>query len=61
MTNMEKQLIADIEERYENHGKISIGRVRAIMYMANHEIWPDGSFSDDECGLWSDFRKMHNR
>lgn len=56
MTKVQKERNADIMKRFENHGKIEIGRVFVLADMARRNEYPDGSFSDDECNIWSEFR-----
>lgn len=49
-------------EAYENskdaYGqKFTIAQIRALKEMANNDVWPDGTFGDDECILWSLLRE----
>lgn len=38
--------------------KIELGVIYSLIDMAKNDEYPDGSFSDNECCLWSDFRSM---
>ena len=46
-----------IMKRWENRGKIEIGRVFVLADMARENVYPDGSFGDDECNIWAAFRE----
>lgn len=39
-------------------GKIDIARVYQLVYMAERDIVPDGTWSDAACDLWSTFRYL---
>ena len=54
MTKLQKQKNEKIMERWANHGKIDIGRVFILADMARNGEHPDGTFSDDECNIWSE-------
>ena len=54
MTKLQKQKNEKIMERWANHGKIDIGRVFVLADMARNGEYPDGTFSDDECNIWSE-------
>ena len=54
MTKLQKQKNDKIMERWANHGKIDIGRVFVLADMARNGEYPDGTFSDDECNIWSE-------
>ena len=54
MTKLQKQKNEKIMERWVNHGKIDIGRVFILADMARNGEYPDGTFSDDECNIWSE-------
>lgn len=54
MTKLQKQKNEKIMERLANHGKIDIGRVFVLADMARNGEYPDGTFSDDECNIWSE-------
>lgn len=60
MTKQQRERNEAIMERFRNHGKIEIGRVFALADMALRGEYPDGSFSDDECNIWSEFRFVAN-
>ena len=55
MTILQKDRNENIMERWKNHGKIEVGRVFVLADMARRGEYPDGSFSDDECNIWSEF------
>lgn len=55
MTDFEKKQIL---ERWKNNGSIEIGRVFVLAEMARLNIVPDGTFSDDECNIWSAMRRV---
>lgn len=55
MTDFEKRQIL---ERWKNNGSIEIGRVFVLAEMARLNIVPDGTFSDDECNIWSAIRRV---
>lgn len=62
MTPYDKYELSQIEQAYSDPaygGTITIARVRQLMYMVEHDIVPDGTFSDAECGIWLDLRIMH--
>ena len=54
MTKLQKQKNEKIMERWANHGKLDIGRVFVLADMARNGEYPDGTFSDDECNIWSE-------
>ena len=54
MTKLQKQKNEKIMGRWANHGKIDIGRVFILAYMARNGEYPDGTFSDDECNIWNE-------
>ena len=54
MTELQKQRNEKIMERWANHGKIDIGRVFVLIDMVSNGEYPDGTFSDAECNIWSE-------
>lgn len=41
------------------NGTFNKGRVFALAIMAQHDIVPDGTWSDDECALWGAIRNVY--
>jgi len=35
----------------------TMSMLRALKDMAEHDVWPDGRFGDDDCNVWSLFRR----
>ena len=35
----------------------TMSMLRALKDMAEHEVWPDGRFGDDDCNVWSLFHR----
>ncbi len=58
MTSLQKERNGLIMERWKNHGKIEIGRVFVLADMAMRGEYPDGSFSDAECNIWSEILRV---
>lgn len=58
MTNYQKSRNEDIMARWASHGKIEIGKVFVLADMASRGEYPDGSFSDDDCVIWSEFHRL---
>lgn len=58
MTELQKQRNEKIMERWANHGKIDIGRVFVLADMAKNGEYPDGTFSDAECNIWSEIMNV---
>ena len=54
MTKLQIQRNEKIMESWTNHGKIDIGRVFVLIDMARNGEYPDGTFSDAECNIWSE-------
>ena len=54
MTELQRQKNEKIMERWANHGKIDIGRVFVLIDMVRNGEYPDGTFSDAECNIWSE-------
>ena len=56
--------IKELEEEYKNNyvdEEIPTWKIYLLMHMAKNDIYPDGSFSDVECSLWSIFRSMREK
>ncbi len=53
VSNIPKEVRDEIENM-PNYGEktITYGRIRLLQEMARCNIWPDGSFGDDECILY---------
>lgn len=51
----------DIRMRWEKRGDIPVWRVMLLAEMAEKGIYPDGTFSDDECIIWEAFRRMESK
>ena len=49
---------ARIMDGFENHRDMSIGMVFVLADMARNGVIPNGSFGDDECNVWLEFRNM---
>lgn len=58
MTDNQKLKNETIRNMYSNGTKIELGQIYVLIDMAENEEWPDWTFSDDECNLWSKFRRM---
>ena len=59
MTPYDKAQLDRIEQQYSGPaygGKIDIADVHKLVYMATHNIVPDGTWGDNACALWSEFR-----
>ncbi len=39
----------------ENERKYSVAMLQALYDMAKNDVYPDGTFSDEECNVWSLF------
>lgn len=35
--------------------------LQAIRDMAEHDVWPDGTFSDEECNIWSMWHTLYEQ
>ena len=46
----------EARKRNENEG-YSFRQLQLLRDMAEKEIYPDGRFSDEECNVWSMFRR----
>lgn len=56
--------IKELKEEYKNNyvdEEIPTWKIYLLMHMAENDIYPDGSFSDVECSLWSNFRLMKGK
>lgn len=51
--------IEQIKQQWEGRGKIEIWRIFVLAYMARNDIYPDGTFGDDECCIWEAFRRKN--
>ena len=40
----------------QNSGVFTTKMLSALREMAEHDVYPDGSFGDEECVVWSMFR-----
>lgn len=58
MSKVITEMSEDIRERWERRGNLPIWRVFLLAEMAERGVYPDGSFSDDECNIWAAFRRM---
>ena len=58
MTGLQRQKNENIMERWANHGKIDIGRVFVLIDMVRNGEYPDGTFSDAECNIWSEIMNV---
>lgn len=56
MTNYENERAAKILHEYSNMPDVSYGRVMLMADMAARGVYPDGTFSDNDCLLWEEFR-----
>ena len=53
-----KEMSENVRTRWENRGNIPVWRVMLIAEMAEKEIYPEGSFGDDECIYHKDREAM---
>lgn len=58
MTGLQRQKNEKIMECWANHGKIDIGRVFVLIDMVRNGEYPDGTFSDAECNIWSEIMNV---
>ena len=61
MTPYDKAQLDRIGQQYSGPaygGKIDIADVHKLVYMAERDICPDGTWSDAACDLWSKFRYL---
>ena len=58
MTELQRQKNEKIIERWANHGKIDVGRVFVLIDMVRNGEYPDGTFSDAECNIWSEIMNV---
>lgn len=59
MTNAEKDKVKDIESRLSFVSDcVTAPRAVALAWMAFNEVYPDGSFGDDECVVWAFMRDV---
>jgi len=57
MYTFEKTKVKDIEDRISFISEdVTTPRAVALAWMAFNGIYPDGSFSDNECAVWSVMR-----
>lgn len=56
MTNRENIRAAKIIREYDNMPDVSYGRVILMADMAARGVYPDGTFGDNDCLLWEEFR-----
>lgn len=51
----------DERKRALEHGRVfSMAQVEDVLELVATKQWPDAKFSDDECNLWSLFRRKLN-
>lgn len=56
--------INELKEEFKNKyidEDVSIWKIYLLMHMAENDIYPNGTFSDVECSLWSKFRSLYKR
>ena len=56
MTVRENIRAAKILREYSNMPDVSYGRVMLMDDMAARGVYPDGTFGDNDCLLWEEFR-----
>ena len=56
MTNYENERAAKILREYSNMPDVSYGRVMLMADVAARGVYPDGTFGDNDCLLWEEFR-----
>ena len=39
----------------------TFGMIQALRDMAENDVWPDGSFGDTDCSIWSMFRNFKRK
>ena len=62
MNGWDRYQLNQIEQTYSGSaygGKVDIARVYQLVYMAERDIVPDGTWSDNEVGLWEAFRRLY--
>ena len=57
MTKAQKLRNEDIMKKTQK-SSIELWVIYSLIDMAKNDEYPDGSFSDNECCLWSTFRRM---
>lgn len=58
MTENEKRRVEDFEHNYKWLADIPAWKMLALADMAAHNVYPDGTFSDNECVVWSKFHRI---
>lgn len=58
MTENEKRRVEDFEHNYKWLADIPAWKMLALADMAAHNVYPDGTFGDDECVVWQKFRRI---
>ena len=56
MTDHENERAAKILREYSNMPDVFYGRVMLMADMAARGVYPDGTFGDNDCLLWEEFR-----
>lgn len=63
MTNYENERAAKIHDyykdaRYVGEPNVPYERIMLLADMAARDVVPDGTFGDDDCILWEEFRSL---
>lgn len=58
MTENEKRRVEDFERNYKWFADIPAWKMLALADMAVHNVYPDGTFGDNECVVWSKFHRI---
>lgn len=58
MTKNDGIRVKDFENNYSWLGDIPVWKALALADMAARDVYPDGTFSDNECVVWSKFHRI---
>lgn len=58
MTKNDEIRVKDFKNNYSWLGDIPVWKALALADMAVHNVYPDGTFSDNECVAWQKFRRI---
>lgn len=58
MRKVDEHRIQNIKFGYEDCGDIPVWKALVLVDMAARDIYPDGTFSDDDTVLWCWFRRL---
>lgn len=58
MTKNDEIRVKDFKNNYSWLGDVPAWKMLALADMAVHNVYPDGTFGDDECVAWQKFRRI---